>query len=129
MYVLIMKTLRHGQERYTHLHNYCGNLTNVVYIYYTSLLVLVVSMDAGMCMYVCMYVCITYVGVYMYVYIYIYTYIYSNIVLVHGDSFLNHREKLKNVYFTFLLESVVGLESRIMCMYLSIYVYMCIRCM
>jgi len=68
-----------------------------------------------------------YVGVYMYVYmyvcvyIYIYIYIYSYIILVPGDSFLSYSQNLKNIYFTFLLVSVVGVESRIICIYVRIY--------
>ena len=63
---------------------------------------------------------------YMYIYIciYIYIYIFSNIVLVPSYSFLSCRENLKNVYFTFLLAPVVGVETRIMCMYVRIYVCM-----
>jgi len=33
LYVLVVVTLRRGEEKHTHLHNCCGNLTNVcVYI-------------------------------------------------------------------------------------------------
>jgi len=48
--------MRAGKD--THLHHYCGNLTNVcVCIYYNSVLVFVVSMETRMCMHVRTYVC------------------------------------------------------------------------